>query len=94
MTFVCVFLCSQVIRELQEMHRDIQPLRVFHLGGDEVPTEAWDHSAACQALVESGQVHELDDLMQYFVTRVGQLAHQHGLELGVWQDGIVSLVLC
>ncbi|CAG5120201.1 unnamed protein product, partial [Candidula unifasciata] len=81
---------DKVITELKELHQDIQPLRIFHLGGDEVPFEAWDDSPACLALVESGEVHAMGGLMQYFVTRVGQLAHQHGLDLAVWQDGVVE----
>ena len=72
------------------MHKDIQPLRVFHLGGDEVPYEAWDESPACLALVDSGVVDSMEDLMEYFVLRVALQTHKHGLELGAWQDGIVS----
>ncbi|XP_059175868.1 beta-hexosaminidase-like [Physella acuta] len=80
---------DKVISELKAMHQDIQPLRVFHMGGDEVPFEAWDDSPACRALVDTKKVAALEDLMEYFVTRVGRIAHQHGLELGAWQDGIV-----
>lgn len=80
----------QVIQELQKMHKDIQPLRIFHLGGDEVPFEVWEDSLACLSLIDSGKVHDKADLMEYFVTRVGEVAHQRGLELGAWQDGIVG----
>lgn len=72
------------------MHQDIQPLRVFHMGCDEVPYEAWDDSPACLALVESEEIGGMEELMEYFVKRVGTLTHKHGLELGAWQDGIVS----
>ncbi|KAH9510135.1 hypothetical protein Btru_043540 [Bulinus truncatus] len=80
---------DKVIKELKEMHKDVQPLRVFHLGGDEVAYEAWDESPACLALVESKKIKSMEDLMEYFVTRVGKLAQKHGLELGAWQDGII-----
>ncbi|GFO14416.1 beta-hexosaminidase [Plakobranchus ocellatus] len=80
---------DKVIKELKEMHQEIQPLRVFHLGGDEVPYEAWDESPACLALVDSKKVDSMEDLMEYFVLRVAQQAYKHGLELGAWQDGIV-----
>ena len=75
---------------MKKMHADIQPLRVFHLGGDEVPYEAWDDSIACLALVKKGKIKAMDDLMEYFVTRVAEIVHKHGLDLGAWQDGIVS----
>uniref|UniRef100_A0A0B7ACD8 beta-N-acetylhexosaminidase n=1 Tax=Arion vulgaris TaxID=1028688 RepID=A0A0B7ACD8_9EUPU len=81
---------DKVIKELKEMHQDIQPLRVFHLGGDEVPYKVWDDSPACHALLESEQIGGIEELMEYFVTRVGNLAHKHGLDLGAWQDGIVE----
>ncbi|CAL1528529.1 unnamed protein product, partial [Lymnaea stagnalis] len=80
---------DKIIKELKEMHKDIQPLRIFHLGGDEVPYEAWDDSPSCQALVKSKVIESMEDLMEYFVTRVGKLTYKHGLELGAWQDGIV-----
>ncbi|KAI8745609.1 beta-hexosaminidase [Biomphalaria glabrata] len=80
---------DKVIKELVEMHKDIQPLNVFHLGGDEVAYEAWDDSPACLALVESKKISSKEDLMEYFVSRVAELVHKHGLELGVWQDGII-----
>ncbi|GFR93969.1 beta-hexosaminidase [Elysia marginata] len=80
---------DKVISELKEMHKDIQPLQVFHLGGDEVPYEAWDESPACLSLVDSDEVDSMEDLMEYFVLRVAAQAHKHGLELGAWQDGIV-----
>nr|KAG5708761.1 hypothetical protein BaRGS_031915 [Batillaria attramentaria] len=79
----------KVMRELQKMHEDISPLRVFHFGGDEVPYEAWEDSPACQALIDSGVVKAFKDLMQYFVVKVAEIAHELGLDVGAWQDGIV-----
>ena len=60
----------KVAKELQDMHKDICPLRMFHFGGDEVPYEAWEDSPACQALIDSGEVESFKDLMEYFVVKV------------------------
>ncbi|KAK7102185.1 chitobiase-like isoform X1 [Littorina saxatilis] len=79
----------KVMKEIQKMHSDICPLRVFHFGGDEVPYEAWEDSPACQALIDTGEVKSFKDLMEYFVVKVAEIAAELGLEVGAWQDGIV-----
>ena len=80
---------EKVIVELKEMHKEHNELRMFHFGGDEVPFEAWEDSPACQALVDCSIVTSFDGLMDYFVLRVAELAHKHGLDIGAWQDAVV-----
>jgi len=80
---------QKVVTEVQKMHEDIQPLRVFHFGGDEVPYEAWEGSPACLALVDSEEISGMEKLMEYFVTRVADILAQSGLAVGAWQDGII-----
>lgn len=63
----------KVMQEIQALHKDIQPLRVFHLGGDEVPYQAWEESPACRWLIESGEVASFKDLMKYFVLKVREM---------------------
>ena len=41
---------SKVIDELINIHRGIQDLKTFHVGGDEVSDRAWDDSQACKDL--------------------------------------------
>lgn len=80
---------KKVITELKIMHEDIMPLRVFHFGGDEVPYEAWEGSPACMALIDSEEVTAVEELMEYFVTRVADIVAKCGLDVGAWQDGII-----
>ena len=43
---------EQVLRELKNLHHDIQPLTVFHFGGDEVPEGTWRKSPACEKIAK------------------------------------------
>ena len=45
-TYEFVTALVQGIKSLHEVH---QPLRSFHIGGDEVPDGIWDTSASCKA---------------------------------------------
>jgi len=63
---------DHVITQLKQMHDGIQPLSVYHVGGDEVARGAWSQSPACQHLKHhlslSGAVAAAD-LKTYFVER-------------------------
>lgn len=79
---------EHVIEEVIQMHEDIQPLKVFNFGGDEVPRQAWMESPVCQELF--GEELDHAELAEYFAQRVGNLAHVHGLDLAGWEDGLMS----
>lgn len=44
---------KKVMTEVKKMHQDIQPLKFYHFGGDEVAEGAWDDSPVCQKLMQS-----------------------------------------
>ena len=62
---------DHVISQLKQMHDGIQPLSVYHVGGDEVAEGAWTRSPACQRLRRMNQsgVSSAADLKTYFVQR-------------------------
>jgi hexosaminidase len=41
---------KKIIMEVKKMHQDIQPLKFYHFGGDEVAQGAWDGSPECRKL--------------------------------------------
>lgn len=41
---------KKIITEVKKMHQDIQPLKFYHFGGDEVAQGAWDGSPECEKL--------------------------------------------
>ena len=78
---------QKIVREVKQMHADIQPLKIFHFGGDEVPPGAWEKSPACEASTASANVPAL---MEDFIYAVAQITNQEGLDLGGWEDGLMS----
>ena len=63
---------DHVIAQLKQVHDGIQPLNIYHVGGDEVAKGAWSRSPACQHLRQhlslSAAVASAD-LKTYFVER-------------------------
>lgn len=43
----------KIMKEVKKMHADIQPLKFYHFGGDEVAHGAWDGSPQCRDLMKS-----------------------------------------
>lgn len=81
---------KKIVEEVKKMHEDISPLKTFHFGGDEVPYESWEGSPACMALIDSKEIASADHLMEYFVTRVADIVAEEDLNLGAWQDGVIT----
>lgn len=82
---------EKVLRELTNLHRDIQPLTVFHFGGDEVPEGAWRKSPACEKIAKilnftykSVQTHQ--KLKEYFLTQISNITAEMNLALAGWGD--------
>ncbi|KAH9498754.1 hypothetical protein Btru_005047 [Bulinus truncatus] len=77
---------SRVINALYAMHRDISPLRMFHFGGDEVPSGTWQKSPVCERLKMSGVA---TDLKTYMVSQIANMTSLYDLDLAAWEDGIM-----
>ncbi len=82
---------DKVMYELQQMYRDAGlKLNIYHMGGDEVGKGSWTGSPACKDLIaEREGVAGVADLKPYFVSRVAALAHERGLALAGWEDGLM-----
>ncbi|CAL1546612.1 unnamed protein product [Lymnaea stagnalis] len=74
---------EEVYQQVKEMHRTIQPLKVFHFGGDEVAKGAWVNSSACAQLLRSGV-----NLKREFTRRVAEITKD--VTLGAWEDGLMD----
>ncbi|EOD78513.1 Beta-hexosaminidase [Grimontia indica] len=79
-----------VVGSLVALHQDIQPLKTFHFGGDEI-AGAWKDSPVCQAFLadNSHGISTIDELSQYFVERISAITANHNLDLGGWEDGLM-----
>lgn len=62
------------------------PLRVLHLGGDEVPAGAWQRSPASQALMRRERLRDSQALWDYFFERVQRIVARRGIRLAGWEE--------
>ena len=63
------------------------PLRVLHIGGDEVPRGAWTGSPLCQAFMKAHPEYKaFPDLSRYFVLRVAEILKKYEIQTAGWED--------
>ncbi|XP_055867810.1 uncharacterized protein LOC106055747 isoform X2 [Biomphalaria glabrata] len=74
---------QHIFTEVKELHRNIQPLQVFHFGGDEVAKGAWQNSTACAPFLQEGI-----NLKREFTRRVSEITKE--VNLGAWEDGLIE----
>ncbi|WP_395262207.1 family 20 glycosylhydrolase [Halalkalibaculum sp. DA3122] len=79
---------AKVIDELQAMYEQAgAPLDRIHMGGDEVPSGAWEQSPAAQQLIaEHPDLQSTGDLWGYFFRRVNDMLQERGLSLYGWEE--------
>uniref|UniRef100_H2Z5P6 beta-N-acetylhexosaminidase n=1 Tax=Ciona savignyi TaxID=51511 RepID=H2Z5P6_CIOSA len=85
---------SNVVGEILELHRGIQDLTLFHLGGDEV-AEAWKESLKCKEFLDSTAEfpNSVDDLMEHFIiqgTAAARMVGDVGMGIAFWEDGVIG----
>lgn len=70
-----------VLRTLVSIHKDIQPLTLFHFGGDEVPARAMQ-DMKCSV--------KRNDIKQYFIERIVGNTKFKELSYAAWEDGLLN----
>lgn len=80
---------EKLVEEVQAMHKEIQPLKVMHFGGDEVPLGAWNLSPACVRLSEKIK-SDYPDWKALFIRRAAEIVEKYGINLGLWEDGLMD----
>ncbi len=68
------------------------PGKYVHIGGDEVPKDAWKNNPACQALMKREGLKNKEELQSWFTGRVEKFVNAHGKTLvgwsEIWQAGL------
>ncbi|MCH5242113.1 MAG: family 20 glycosylhydrolase [Muribaculaceae bacterium] len=62
------------------------PLLAINVGGDEVPKNAWDGSAAVHKLMKEKGLTSQNELHAYFVERLAKIAKEKGIKIAGWQE--------
>jgi hexosaminidase len=80
---------STVVDEVATIYRRAGvPLESIHLGGDEVPSGAWDQSPACQSiqLRAESNVPPRGQLALHFLDRASELLTRQSIQPACWED--------
>lgn len=77
---------DKVVSALVEMHRDVSPLKVVHIGGDEIPPNALKQSPACIALKKELHFRQNSELIKRFVQKVMRLSSKYNVIIQGWED--------
>ena len=72
---------NKILETLMEVHKDIQPLTLYHFGGDEVPERALN-DMQCD--------FDKTEIKQHFIKRVVSNTKYNTLSYGAWEDGILQ----
>lgn len=82
---------NHLIKQFKQLHQDIEPLSIYHFGGDEVAHGAWIRSSACKRLMNSSYtINSVADLKEYFAHRVGIIASKENVDIAAWEDGLMK----
>jgi hexosaminidase len=65
---------------------DLFPSKYIHIGGDEVPKDAWKNSAFCQKLIKKLQLKNEEELQSYFIQRVEKFVNSKGRSIIGWDE--------
>lgn len=73
-----------VLNSLMELHEDIQPLKRFHIGADEVPREACTKSPACEKI-------GVKNCHNYGVRKIIEIAKSLKIKIQAWADAVLAI---
>lgn len=67
------------------------PYEYIHIGGDECPTLAWEHSKSCQKLMKKLGLKDVRELQSWFTKEISDYAlNTHGKKIIVWNEVITE----
>jgi hexosaminidase len=73
---------QDVLTEVMELF----PGKYIHIGGDEVPKDAWKKSAFCQSLIKRLKLKDEHGLQSYFVQRMEKFVNSKGRRIIGWDE--------
>ncbi|QKJ29832.1 family 20 glycosylhydrolase [Mucilaginibacter mali] len=65
---------------------DLFPSKYIHIGGDEVPKEAWKKSEFCQKLIKKLKLKDEHGLQSYFIQRMEKFVNSKGRSIIGWDE--------
>ena len=78
---------DRVVGELQLMYKEAGlKLEIVHLGGDEVPNNAWSKSPDVQALMQREGLKNQHEVSEYYIKRISSLLEARKIRIEGWQE--------
>lgn len=79
---------DKIVSELAAMYGEAEaPLTILHIGGDEVPRGAFEHSPIVQAFLASqDEYNSPAELHKYFTRRVSGILDKYNLHIAGWEE--------
>ena len=78
---------DRVVEELQKMYKEAGlKLEVVHLGGDEVPRDAWSQSPDVQALMQREDLKTQNEVSEYYIKRISAMLEARKIRIEGWQE--------
>ena len=78
---------DRVVEELQKMYKEAGlKLEVVHLGGDEVPSNAWAQSPDVQALMQREGLTNQHEVSEYYIKRISAMLESRKIRIEGWQE--------
>ena len=78
---------DRVVAELQKMYKEAGiKLEFVHLGGDEVPNNAWAKSPDVQALMQREGLKTQHEMSEYYIKRISELLAARKIRIEGWQE--------
>jgi hexosaminidase len=65
---------------------DLFPGKYIHIGGDEVPKDAWKKSEFCQNLIKKLGLKNEEELQSYFIQRIEKFVNSKGRSIIGWDE--------
>jgi hexosaminidase len=65
---------------------DLFPSKYIHIGGDEVPKDAWKKSAFCQKLIKKLKLKDEEGLQSYFIQHIEKFVNSKGRSIIGWDE--------
>lgn len=78
---------EHVVEQLQSLHAQAGvPLKVLHVGGDELPAGAWHLSPAVAKIMRDHQIADFKGVWNYFYDHVHQILKSKGIQAAGWEE--------
>ncbi|MDR1881684.1 MAG: family 20 glycosylhydrolase [Prevotella sp.] len=82
----CRFV-EKVVDEIDKMYTDAGlELKVFHIGGDEVPHGSWEGSMVCRDFMKDRGMTKIRELKDHFLEQITTVLSKRNIQTAAWED--------